>query len=193
MIRMAKKAVRRIMMLPLMPEELITPELVQQILTSWADDPKKLPREIKAFQTYFLNTYVGKPRVRAGPVMSPRFPPALWNVSAMASRTNNAAESVHSVLNPGVSGNLSVCRFLHLIETEMDRTNERVTAGCKPETKAVEHVKNRLLAVELDKFVNGDRGIMCFLDNCGSIIRLDSVKASQQFVPQTIHGVEDII
>ena len=80
-IWMVKKAVRRIMMLPLVPEELITPELVQFIIESSTDDPKKLPWEFKAFTNTLLKTYVGKRRVLSGPIVPPRYPLALWNVS----------------------------------------------------------------------------------------------------------------
>mgnify|MGYP004547904405 CR=1 FL=1 len=189
---LAKKAVRRLMMLPLVPEELITPELVQLIIAASTDSRSELPREVKAFQAYVLTTYVGKRRARSGPVLPPRFPLALWNVSGMASRTNNAAESVHAQMNPDVKGVLAVHGFLAIVEKQMERTNERITAGCKPETKAVEAVKNRLLAVELHKLLDGRQGIMNFLDNCGSVVQLKSEKEASAFVPQAIPPFEDI-
>ena len=187
-----KKAVSRIMMLPLVPEELITPELVQLIIAASANGRSGLLREVKAFQAYVLNTYVGKRPSRSGPISSPRFPPPLWNVSGAVRRTNNAAESVHSQMNPDVNRMLSVYGFLSIVEKQMERTNERIAAGCKPETKAVEGVKNRLLAVELQKLVDGRQGIMNFLDNCGSIVQLKSEKEANAFVPRTISPVEDI-
>ena len=191
-VHMAMRAVRRLMMLPLVPEELITPELVELIIAASTDSRSELLREVKAFQAYVLTTYVGKRRARSGPVLPPRFPLALWNVSAMATRTNNAAESVHAQMNADVKGVLMVHGFLHIIEEQMERTNERIAAGCKPETKAVEAVKNQLLAVELHKLLDGRQGIMNFLDNCGSVVQLKNKKEASAFVPQAIAPFEDI-
>ena len=95
-------------------------------------------------------------------------------------------------MNPDVNGMLSVYGFLSIVEKQMERTNERIAAGCKPETKAVEATKNLLLAVELQKLVDGRQGIMNFLDNCGSIVQLKSEKEANAFVPRTISPVEDI-
>ena len=93
---MAKQAVRRIMMLPLVPEEAITPELVEFIVASSTDDPKKLPPEFKAFINTVLTTYIGKRGVGSGLVVPPRYPLALWNVSGIAARANNPAECSRS-------------------------------------------------------------------------------------------------
>ena len=71
---MAMRTVRRIMMLPLVPQELVTPELVQLIIAASTDGSAPIPRELKALQIYVLTTYVGKRRARSGPVITPRSP-----------------------------------------------------------------------------------------------------------------------
>ena len=88
----------------------------------------------------------------------------------MGIRTNNGAESVHAQLNPKVSGKLSLYRFLTIIEEEMMRSRKRIRSGCHSESRAVIPEKNRLLAVELHKLLNGREGVLAFLDNCASIV-----------------------
>ena len=104
----------------------------------------------------------------------------------MATRTNNAAESVHALMNQEVNGKLLVLGFLKIVEEQMDRTNQRIAYGCKSETRAVEGEKNRLLAVELHKLLNGDHGILNYLDNCGLVIKLKSIAEARTFVTNTI-------
>ena len=94
-------------------------------------------------------------------------------------------------MNPDVNRKVSVFEFLSAIEKQMAKTNERVSTGCKRETKAVERVKNRLLALELHKLLNGDQGVVNFLDNCGFIVQMKNVAESKAFVPQTISSAED--
>ena len=189
---LARNAVRRLMMLPLVPEELITPELVNLIIAASTDGRSAVPRELKALQMYVLTTYVGKRRARSGPVLPPSFPPALWCVSGMASRTNNAAESVHAHMNQKVSGKLDVLNFIRILEMQMKQTNDRIRAGSEPETKAVEGTKNRLLAIELKMLLSSQQGILGFLDNCGSVVGMKRDADAKAFVRQTIAPVEDI-
>ena len=110
----------------------------------------------------------------------------------MGSRTNNAAESVHSQLNPGVSGKISVIRFIHLIEERMDDANDRLRSERKSETARVEKAKNTLLAVELDKLLNGDQGVINYLDNCGSILHIESLADSRNFERHATDPVDDL-
>ena len=128
-VGLVKNAVRRITMLPLVPEELITPELIELIIAATTDGRSEPLRELNVLQAYVLNTYVGKRRVRSGVLVAPRFQLAIWNVSGMASRTNNAAESVHAQMNPEVSGALSPMNFIFNIEKQMKRTNDRIRFG----------------------------------------------------------------
>ena len=190
--RSALKLERRIMMLPLLPEELITAERVQLIIAASTESRSEHARELMVFCDYVLKTYVGKPRASSRVLVGPRFSLPLWNVSGMASRTNNAAESVHAHVNPKVSGMLSTLNFIRILEEEMMRTNERIRTECRSETRAVEGAKNRLLAVELHKLLNHDQGILNFLDNCGSVVALRSLADANSFVPHALQGVEDV-
>ena len=182
--RKSMKAVRR-MMPPLVPEELVTPQLVELIIAASFNGYTEIPLDVKAFGNYVLRIYVGKHHPRSRASTGPRYPLALWNVSVMTSRTNNAAESVHAQMNPQVNGKVSVFEFLSTIEKQMAKTNDRVANGCKPETKAIELVKSGLLAHGLHKLLNGEQGVVNFLDNCVSIVKMKSVAESKAFVPQT--------
>ena len=111
----------------------------------------------------------------------------------MCIRTNNGAESVHSQLNPKVSGKLSLFRFLKTIEEEMDRSRKRIRAGCQSESRAVVPEKNRLLAGELYKLLNGREGVLAFLDNCASIVAMRRSRDAHQFVPVRTPSMDDIV
>ena len=189
---LAEKTKRRPMLLPLVPAELISPGLISLIIASWKEGCKELPDAFEDLEKTVLRTYVGKPVEGTSTVRPPLFPPALWNVSGMVSRTNNAAESVHAQMNSEVHGKLSVFGFLSIIEHQMERTNDRIAAGCQPETRAVETVKNELLAVELEKLLNRRQGVLCFLDNCGSIVQMKSVNQANKFVRAVVSSVDDI-
>ena len=125
------------MMLPLLPEELATPAVVDLIDRAWADAVPRRQRTFRPLVATVLSTYVGTPPTPDAPARTPRFPPHLWSVSAMSVRTNNAAESVHAQLNPKVSGRLSVANFVAIIEEAMKAANDRVAAGCQSESRAV--------------------------------------------------------
>ena len=140
-----------------------------------------------------LNTYVGKPVEGTSLVEEPTNPTLLWCVSGLVSRTNNAAESVHKQLNGKVNGKLSVLKFLSIIEEEMERTNARIVDGCKPESRAIEQAKNELLAVELDKLLNCRQGVLCFLDNCGSVVPIRNEEDKKKFFPRVISSFDDIV
>ena len=133
-----------------------------------------------------------KPVLGTSTVQVPLFPPSLWCVSGRVSRTNNAAESVHARMNSEVSGKLSVFGFLSVIEHQMEATNDRIRAGCQLETRAVEGVKNELLAVELDKLLNRRQGVLCFLDNCGAVVQMKAAKEAATFVRSAISSVDEI-
>ena len=178
-------------MLPFLPQELITNDVLALIVSAWAD---AVPRRRNAFNPLLktiASTYVGTRRPDAPP-RPPRFPPSLWCVSGRRVRTNNAAESVHSTLNPKVSGRLSVFNFLAIIEEAMAEANARVAAGCKSESRAVERRKNELLAVELDKLLNRRQGVLSFLDNCSSVSKLETVRDADRFVPVAVTTFADV-
>ena len=72
--RMAQRTKRRIMMLPLLPEELITGEVVCLIIDDWkARSPEGLKGVFDDLTATFLATYVGTSPEDPHPVR-PRFP-----------------------------------------------------------------------------------------------------------------------
>ena len=114
---LAEKIKRRLVLLAFVPLELITPDQVEFIIATWKDGCKELPDAFVKLKPTAPRTYVRTPIEGTSTVQPPSFPPALWSVSGMASRTDNAAESVHARMNSEVSGKLSVFGFLSIIET----------------------------------------------------------------------------
>ena len=180
------------MMQPRLPEELITPEVVRLILRAWDLGFPQLRGVFNGLVATVLRTYVGT-HPTFGPTTRQRFPRHIWSVIGMCIRTNNGAESVHSQLNPKVSGKLSLYRFLTTIEEEMMRSRKRIRAGCQSESRAGIPEKNRLLAGELHKLLNGREGVLAFLDNCASIVAMRSLRDAHQFVPARTPSMDDIV
>ena len=166
--RLAQKTKRRLMMLPLLPEELAIPEVLGLIHCAWTDACPEHRHAFDGLVAKVIKTYVGTPpgdpaRVR------PQFNQSIWSVSGMSVRTNNGAESLHAQLNAEVEGRLALFGFLSIIEGQMMRGIERIRTGCESESRPVEQVKNEMLAQELHKLLNGEEGVLAFLDNCASI------------------------
>ena len=180
------------MLLPLVRKGLVTPALVKLIIAALKDGCNELPDAFDDLEKTILTTCVGKPVGGSSETRPPTYPTSLWCVSGLVSRTNNAAESVHRNINSKISGKLTVFMFLRVIEEEMERTNERIAHGCRPETRAVEHVKNQRLAVELEKLFNRKQGVLCFLDNCGLFLQTKSVAEANKVVRSVISTVDDI-
>ena len=107
-------------------------------------------------------------------------------------RTNNPAESVHAQLNKDAGGNLTLHSFLSIIEKQMKRSADRIASGCENESRAVIPEKNRLLAIELFKFLNGKQGVLPFLDNCASVVCLKSLAAASKYVPVSLTTFADV-
>ena len=73
-VRMAKRTKRRFMMLPLLPAEVITPDVLHLILGEWKDGaPDGLKDAFDGLTTTVMETYVGTPPQVPNPVR-PRFP-----------------------------------------------------------------------------------------------------------------------
>ena len=100
----------------------------------------------------------------------------------MSVRTNNSTGSVHAHLNPKVSGKLSLARFLCIIEGQMRRNRIGIREGCISESTKVQREKNLLLALELEKLFNGREGLIVFLDNCSSIMLLNTLRQTRSFI-----------
>ena len=187
--QLAQKTKRRLMMLPLLPEELAVPEVLGLIHRAWTD---ACPEHRDAFNGLFatvIRTYVGTPPGDPAPVR-PRFRPSIWSVSGRSVRTNNSAESVHAQLNGELNGNVFLHIFLSTIEKQMMKGRRRILSGCESESRPVEQAKNRLLAQELDKLLNGRVGVLAFLDNCASITLLETVNGADR-IELTTGTVED--
>ena len=91
--RLAQKTKRRLMMLPLLPEELATQEVLGLVHRAWTDACPEHRHAFDGLVATIVRTYIGTPpgsRVQA----RPRFPGMLWSVSGMSVRTNNGAESI---------------------------------------------------------------------------------------------------
>ena len=141
---LAEKTKRRLMMLPLLPEELIRPDVVGLIHQAWTERaPKGLKNIFDDLITKLLETYVGAP---AEFQVHHRFPTSLWCIGGRRVRTNNPAENCHRQLNAEVSGTLSLFQFLAIIEGQMAKSERRIDGGCHSESHAVEGAKNRMLA-----------------------------------------------
>ena len=190
-VTLTEKTKRRFMMLPLLPEELISPEVVRLVLDEGkAGAPDGLKDAFDGLAKKVLRTYVGTPR-RDGRPPRPSFPPVLWSVSGQSIRTNNSAESLHSAINKKTKGMLSLRRFLNLLEEEMAKARDRVAAGCRPESRPAVHDKNKALAAQLDSLVHGRQGALEFLDNCGLILSMKKLEKVRRFSPREVFRLPD--
>ena len=112
-------------MLPLLPYELITQQLVELIVQEWRDATQTHKRAFDRAITTLLKMYVGRETSKLK-AKRPVYDKQLWNVCGMKIRTNNAAESTHGRLNQTVSRRFSMFRFLKIIENEMNRTTNMI-------------------------------------------------------------------
>ena len=160
------------MMLPLLPIDLITVEVVQTIFGRWSAAFPGRAGDFTKLYRHVINNYIG-PRAR--------FPVKLWCVCGRSTRTNNAAESSHAVLNASVrvSGAVSLHVFLIAIERQMQNTAREIEAGCPSHKKAVYARLNVLLARELSELFNGRQGVLSFLDHCSDIMKINNLAAVQ--------------
>ena len=169
MIQAAIKAKRALMMLPLLPEELISTAVVDLVVGRWKRDFPNHNNALKPLRDYLVRNYVG-PRALN--------PPRIWSVSGQKIRTNNAAESCHSRLNASirVSGAVTLDMFLVAIETDMRNTSREIKAGCQSHSKKIFERRDELLARELADLLNGAQGVLRFLDHCASIMNMSNKK-----------------
>ena len=66
-----------------------------------------------------------------------------------------------------------------------------IASGCEPASRTAVPEKNYALAVELDKLLHGDQGVLPFLDNRGSILSLDTVEEVLRFSPPEVDRESD--
>ena len=135
-VLLAEKTKRRLMMLPLLPEEAITSEVVDLIIATWKKEaPERLKSAFDRLANTIRDTYIRAPRTGRQPT-GLRFPPHLWSVCGRSVRTNNGAESFHSTINPKSKGKLSIHRFLAIIEKAMAKARDIIATGCEPEARS---------------------------------------------------------
>ena len=171
----AQQTKRRFMMLPLLPINMVTEDILMAIIDDWKNVKTYNGDEFMFVVKYVMKTYIG--RVKSdGNHQDAVFPPVLWNVCGQKIRTNNAAESVHSRLNKKAAGRISLFRFLGIIEEEMKRTVDKMTRGCGSATNPVEREKNPLFAQAL-AHLHSCQDSLQFLDICSSISQLRNKSA----------------
>ena len=169
-------------MLPLVPEEFITDELVSYIVSFWKDANVCDKTAFDPMVKTLLGVYVGRLN-RNGRRHTPFFNTRFWSVCGLKIRSNNSAESVHSRLNKKVKGTVSLVRFLQIFEGEMQIADERIATGCKSRANPVEFEKNKLLAKEYSMLVHRQIGTLDFLDNCSRIMFIKNKTKAQSFTP----------
>ena len=171
-VKLAQKTKRAVMMLPLLPMDLITVEVVDMIFWRWSASFPDHAADFAKLYRHVVKNYVGP---------NARFPVQLWCVSGRSTRTNNAAESSHAVLNASVkvSGAVSLNMFLFAIERQMRHTSSEIAAGCPSHTKTIYARRNELLATELSDLFNGKQGPLAFLDHCGDVLKVKNKKDIQ--------------
>ena len=184
MIQAANRTKRALMMLPLLPEELISTAVVDLVVGRWKRDFPNHNNALKPLRDFLVRNYAG-PRAL--------YPPSIWSVSGRKIRTNNAAESCHSRLNASirVSGAVTLDMFLVAIETEMRNTSREIKTGCKSHAKKIFERRDELLAVELAALLRGDQGVLRFLDHCASITNISNKKNVQTFIARRAQEPHD--
>ena len=120
-----------------------------------------------------------------------RFPVHLWCVCGRSTRTNNAAECSHAVLNASVrvSHSVPLKVFLLAVEGQMRNTWREIEACCPSHTKAIYSRRNVLLARELSELFNGCQGVLRFLDYCSDIMKNKNLVGIQLFTTGRLQEV----
>ena len=174
--KLGEKTKRALMMLPLLPVDLITVEVVDLIIGRWKSAFQQRP-DFDELRDYIVRTYV---RPNAS------FKKEFWSVCGQSIRTNNAAENSHAVLNTyvRVRGEMSLDSFLFAIEQQMRNTKREIQAGCPSHTKGIYARRNELLAVELSELLNGNQDVIAFLDNCSTAMTIKNNAGIQTFRTQ---------
>ena len=171
--RLGEKTKRGLVMLPLLPDDLITVEVVDLIIGKWKSAFQQRP-DFDELRDYLVRNYVGS---------NASFKKEIWCACGKSIRTNNAAESSHAVLNSyvRVRGEISLDMFLFAIEKQMRNTKREIKAGCPSHTKAIYARRNELLAKELEEFLNGRQDVIAFLDRCSQAITIKNNAGIQAF------------
>ena len=166
-VELAEATKRALMMLPLLPLDLISVDTVDFILWRWRMTFQNRQSTFDGVRDYLVRNYVGTNAL---------FKKKIWCMCGYVTRTNNAAESSHAVLNSHVrvSGAVPLDMFLFSIESQMRNTRREIEQGCRPHTKAIYRRRNELLAAELSDLLNSRRGVLWFLDHCASVMNIEN-------------------
>ena len=180
---LAEKTKRAFMMLPLLPVDFITVEVVDLIVLRWksffgdrgGEPVDSLKTIFDELRNHLVREYVGP--------QAP-FQRSSWCVCGRTIRTNNAAESSHAALNASVkvSGVISLDMFLFSIEGQMMNTRREIQRGCPSHTKPIYTRRNHLLAKELSDLLNGRQGIFQYLDHCSTVMKTKNNKGVDKFL-----------
>ena len=181
----AEKLKRAIMMLPLLPEELITVRLDDALIARFDAAVPECAGAFGPLRNKLVANYI-KPNAL--------FPKRLWSVSGRKIRTNNAAESFNSRLNGSlrVSGAVTLDMFLFAVEKQMRNTIREIDGGCQPHSKSIFTKRDELLKAELAMLFRGTQGVYRFLDHCSSIMRVMNEADIRNFVSRrATEGIDE--
>ena len=183
-VKVAERTKRELMMIPLLPLDIISVDVVDFIIRRWKmrfDGRKSAFDDLRG---YLIRTYFGANAL---------FEKRTWCVCACVTRTNNAAESSHAKLNSyvRVSGAVPLDLFLFSIESQMRNTTKKIEGGCRPHSKAIYSRRNQLLAAELSELLNAREGVLSFLDHCSSILKLKKQNDVNAFLRNRMNQPED--
>ena len=90
-----------------------------------------------------------------------------------------------------MSGAVTLDMFLVAIEKEMRKTTKEIQTGCKSHAKKIFERRDELLAVELSDLLNGEQGVLRFLDHCASIMNINNEKKIRTFVARRAEEPQD--
>ena len=182
-VKLAEMTKRALMMLPLLPIEFITVEVVDFVAWRWRNS---FPQ-----RTDFDDLFIHLVRNYIGP--NARFEPKIWCVCGCVTRTNNSAESSHASLNASirVSGAVPLDMFLLAIEGQMKNTTREIQMGCPSHMKSIYKRRNELLALELSEFFNGEEGILKYLDNCSLAMKVKNLADVDSFLRHRAYDADD--
>ena len=182
-VKVAEMTKRALMMLPLLPIEFITAEVVNFVIWRWRNAfPQRT--DFDDLLAHLLRNYVGP---------NARFAPTIWCVCGCVTRTNNSAESSHALLNTSirVSGAVPFDMFLLAIEGQMKNTAREIQMGCPSHTKSIYKRRNELLAVELSDFFNGEQGVLRYLDNCSLAMKVKNLHEIDSFLRRRANDTDN--
>ena len=167
-VTLAERTKRALMMLPLLPLDLITVQVVDMIVSRWRCEVQNHRLVFDDMREHVVENYVNP---------NATFKKANWCVCGECIRTNNAAESSHAALNSmiRVSGAVSLDMFLYAVESQMRNTATEIKSGCPTHTRAIYGKRNVLLAKELSELFNGKQDALKFLDHCAMVMNVKNL------------------